>query len=79
MSERFLAADGLNGREAAVSVRSLEAEDARWVRERLGMTMCAFRRDAVTESRRNLKPSIPLMNSAGLPIEHELEFELIVR
>ena len=45
--------------------------------QRLGMDLCAFRRYAVRAARL-LKPSIPLRDSAGLPIDHELEFELLL-
>ena len=43
--------------------------------QRFGMDLCAFRRHGVRASRA-VKPSIPLRDSAGLPIDHELEFEL---
>ena len=43
--------------------------------QRLGMDLRGVHRDAVTASRR-LKPEIPLRNAEGLPIDHELEFEL---
>jgi GNAT superfamily N-acetyltransferase len=45
--------------------------------QHVGMTMCDFRRDAVAMARA-LKPSIPLRDDAGIPIEHELDFELIL-
>jgi ribosomal protein S18 acetylase RimI-like enzyme len=45
--------------------------------QHVGMTMGAFYRDAV-EVARALKPSIPLRDAAGIPIEHELEFELLL-
>ena len=45
--------------------------------QRFGMDLCMFRRHAVRESRA-LKPSIPLRDSAGVPIDHELEFELLL-
>jgi hypothetical protein len=35
----------------------------------------AFHRDALGESRR-LKPAIPATGAHGIPIRHELEFEL---
>jgi hypothetical protein len=40
------------------------------------MELVAFRRDAVTEARRNLKPSIPERDENGIPIKDELELEL---
>jgi GNAT superfamily N-acetyltransferase len=46
--------------------------------QRLGMDLCAFRRHGVEASRR-VKPSIPLRDAAGIPIAHELDFELLVR
>lgn len=46
--------------------------------QHVGMDLRAFRRHAVTASRR-LKPEIPLRNSEGLPIAHELEFELLLQ
>jgi ribosomal protein S18 acetylase RimI-like enzyme len=45
--------------------------------QHVGMTMCAFYRDAL-EVARAFKPSIPLRDAAGIPIDHELEFELLV-
>ena len=43
--------------------------------QRLGMDLCAFRRYAVRAARL-LKPSIPLRDGAGVPIDHELELLL---
>jgi ribosomal protein S18 acetylase RimI-like enzyme len=45
--------------------------------QRCGMSMCAFYRDGVAASRQ-LKPSIPLLGQHGVPIDHELEFELLL-
>jgi GNAT superfamily N-acetyltransferase len=45
--------------------------------QRLGMDLCGLDRHAVTRSRR-LKPSIPLRDDHGVPIAHELEFELLL-
>jgi GNAT superfamily N-acetyltransferase len=45
--------------------------------QRLGMDLCAFYRDGVSASRQ-VKPSIPLRGQSGLPIAHELEFELLL-
>lgn len=45
------------------------------VYQRWGMELVAFRRDAVTESRK-LKPSIPERAANGIPIKDELELEL---
>ena len=44
--------------------------------QRWGMEIVAFHRDAVTESRRSLKPSIGERGAHGIPIAHELELEL---
>lgn len=44
--------------------------------QRWGLDLCAFRRDAVNESRRTLKPGIPERAENGIPIAHELELEL---
>lgn len=44
--------------------------------QRWGMEIVAFHRHAVTDSRRRLKPSIPLRDEKGIPIAHELELEL---
>jgi hypothetical protein len=41
----------------------------------LGMHLAAFRRNEV-RALRLLKPSIPLHDASGAPIDHELEFEL---
>jgi GNAT superfamily N-acetyltransferase len=45
--------------------------------QHLGMDLCAFHRHGVQASRA-VKPSIPLLDSAGVPIDHELEFELLL-
>lgn len=44
--------------------------------QRWGMEIIAFHRDAVTEARRRLKPSIPERGKHGIPIAHELELEI---
>ena len=44
--------------------------------QRWGMEVVAFHRHAVTESRRNLKPTIGERGVHGIPIAHEFEFEL---
>jgi GNAT superfamily N-acetyltransferase len=43
--------------------------------QRWGMEIVAFYRDAVTEARRNLKPS-PERGAHGIPVSHEVELEL---
>lgn len=43
--------------------------------QRVGMRVSAYHRNAVQVSRL-LEPSIPMRDSAGVPIDHELEFEL---
>ena len=45
--------------------------------QRRGWELVAFHRDAVTAGR-HLKPEIPAVGDYGLPIRHELEFELLV-
>jgi GNAT superfamily N-acetyltransferase len=44
--------------------------------QRRGWDWVALHRDAVAESRRRLKPEIGEIGSYGIPIRHELEFEL---
>lgn len=44
--------------------------------QRWGMEIVAFHRHAVTEARRNLKPSIGERGAHGIPIAHEFELEL---
>ena len=44
--------------------------------QRWGMEVVAFHRHAITEARRQLKPSIPERGAHGIPIAHELELEL---
>jgi ribosomal protein S18 acetylase RimI-like enzyme len=44
--------------------------------QRWGMEIVAFHRHAVTESRRNLKPTIGERGAHGIQIAHELELEL---
>jgi ribosomal protein S18 acetylase RimI-like enzyme len=45
--------------------------------QRRGWELVALHRDAVTAGRR-LKPEIPEVGDYGLPIRHELEFELLL-
>ena len=45
--------------------------------QRIGMDLCAYYRYEVRASRQ-LKTSIPLRDSTGVPIDHELEFELLL-
>jgi hypothetical protein len=42
------------------------------------MDLIAIRRDAVTEARRMLKPTIADIGYSGIPIRHELELELLL-
>jgi ribosomal protein S18 acetylase RimI-like enzyme len=44
--------------------------------QRLGMDLVALHRNAVTDARRTLKPSIPERGAHDIPIAHELELEL---
>jgi ribosomal protein S18 acetylase RimI-like enzyme len=46
--------------------------------QRWGMDLCAFRRGAIDEYRRTVKPSIPERAENGIPIAHELELELLL-
>jgi GNAT superfamily N-acetyltransferase len=46
--------------------------------QRWGLNIVAFHRDAVTEARKHLKPSIPERDEHGIPIRHELELELLL-
>jgi hypothetical protein len=41
------------------------------------MDLCAFDRYAVRAAR-ELKPTLPLRDRAGLPIDHELELEILL-
>ena len=43
----------------------------------VGWRQCALHRGAITEARR-LKPQIPLIGHAGIPIENEIEFECLI-
>ncbi|WP_019535339.1 GNAT family N-acetyltransferase [Paenibacillus ginsengihumi] len=43
--------------------------------QKRGFDLVAVHRDAITEARKR-KPSIPLFGCEGIPIRHELEFEL---
>jgi len=51
------------------NVRALE------LYQRFGLVIAAIHEDGVARSRL-VKPSIPLVNEAGVPIRHELELEL---
>jgi ribosomal protein S18 acetylase RimI-like enzyme len=42
-----------------------------------GMDLCALHRHGVTRARA-LKPSLPLQGADGIPLQHELEFELLL-
>jgi GNAT superfamily N-acetyltransferase len=46
------------------------------VYQRWGMDLVALHRNAVSEARTRLKPSIPERDADGIPIAHELELEL---
>ena len=43
--------------------------------QRRGFVLAALHRDAVTEARRVLKPTIPLVGEGGIPLRDELELE----
>jgi ribosomal protein S18 acetylase RimI-like enzyme len=45
--------------------------------QRLGMDRCALHRHALRMSRQ-LKPTIPVRDAAGVRIDHELEFQLLL-
>lgn len=45
--------------------------------QKRGWNLCAFYRDAVAGARK-LKPEIPSTGAEGIPIRHEIEFELII-
>jgi ribosomal protein S18 acetylase RimI-like enzyme len=47
--------------------------------QRWGLDIVAFRRHAISEARRSLKPSIPDRDANDIPIAHELELELLLR
>ena len=46
--------------------------------QRCGMNLVELRRDAVTEARKTLKPSIPGRGANNIPLKHELELELLL-
>ena len=46
--------------------------------QRIGLDLRALHRDDLTRARR-LKPEIPLLGDAGVPLRHALEFELTLR
>ena len=46
--------------------------------QKRGWTIAAFHKDAVTKARK-LKPEISLVGNDGIPIRHEIEFELVLR
>ena len=43
--------------------------------QRRGFVLAALHRDAVTEARKTLKPSLPLVGEVGIPLRDELELE----
>jgi N-acetylglutamate synthase-like GNAT family acetyltransferase len=43
--------------------------------QKRGWNLCAFYRDALLAARK-LKPQIPMLGEDGIPIRHEIEFEL---
>jgi RimJ/RimL family protein N-acetyltransferase len=45
--------------------------------QHMGMDLCALHRGAVRNARK-LKPTLPVRDAAGIPIDHELEFELLL-
>ncbi|CAN5661631.1 GNAT family N-acetyltransferase [soil metagenome] len=46
--------------------------------QRWGMNLCAFHRWGVHRSRQDLKPGIPERGDDGIPLDHELELELLL-
>ena len=46
--------------------------------QRWGLDLVAFRRHAVSDLRRSVKPSIAERDADGIPIAHELELELLL-
>ena len=44
--------------------------------QRWGLDLVALHRDAATDARRTLKPSLPERGADGIPLAHELELEL---
>jgi hypothetical protein len=50
---------------------------ARAFYQAFGWRQCAIHRGAITAARR-LKPQIPPTGHAGIPIEHEIEFERLI-
>ena len=66
--------------DAAGEVAYLETDKPINVRfyQRCGLDLCRLIRNGVEASRR-VKPSIPVTGADGVPIRHELEFELIMR
>lgn len=42
-----------------------------------GMELCAFHRHGARRSR-EVKPSLPRLGADGIPLEHELEFEMLL-
>ena len=46
--------------------------------QRWGMDLVALIRDGVDRGPRFVKPSIPMVGRDGIPIRHELEFELLL-
>jgi hypothetical protein len=65
---------------AVVAHRDEECESSLNVRafafyQHVGLDLCAFYPHGVDNSRR-IKPAIPARDTHGIPIRHELEFEL---
>ena len=47
--------------------------------QRRGWDWVGFHRDAIADARRSLKPEIPERGEGGVPIRHEIEFEIRLR
>lgn len=65
--------------ELILQRRAMISDNTRAIRfyQRWGMDPCAFYRYGVRRSRK-VKPSIPERGVEGIPLEHELEFEMLL-
>ncbi len=52
---------------------------AMWFYQRLGFRIATIYRDAMAEARKTLKPQIPEYGPNGLPIQDEIEMELVIK
>lgn len=66
-----------NGCKKVLAVTTNDNTDAMRFYQKRGFDLAGFRHNALDVSRK-MKPEIPLTGNGGIPLKHELEFELML-